>query len=313
MSHQSVGITRREWLRGAGLAALGAGLLQVAPGIAHAQISATDASNNVYYRFKLGDADLIVVSDTAFQLDATIFGSNQPAEDVIAFFDNLHVLTPNNSVNTAVLNLIMLSGDTVAVFDTGTGARLARTINDLGIGTENVTDVLISHYHGDHVGGLLSGGALTYPNALVHFPQPEYDYMQTAANNVVGSAQAAIQPALDNDQIAFYAADAEIIPGVQAVYTPGHTPGHMSFHVSSGDAQLLHVVDAALNAYATLPNPTWHVRFDTDPALAVESRQALLDRAATEKLQTMGYHFPFPGLGYVARQGEGYQWVPVAF
>ncbi|MCA9885856.1 MAG: MBL fold metallo-hydrolase [Anaerolineae bacterium] len=307
------GMSRREWLRGAGLAALGGGLLQVSPHVAYAQISATEASNNVYYRFKLGDADFIVVSDTAFQLDATIFGSNQDADDVIGFFENLNVLTPQNSVNTAVLNLVMLAGDTIAVFDTGTGNRLARTINDLGIGTENVTDVLISHYHGDHVGGLTTDGALTYPNAMVHFPQPEYNFMQTAAENVVGSAMNQIQPALDSDQITFYEDGAEIIAGVQALYTPGHTPGHMSFLVSSGDAQLLHVVDAVLNAYATLPNPTWHARFDTDPGLAVETRQALLARAADDKLQVMGYHFPFPGLGYVAHQGDGYQWVPVAF
>lgn len=312
-------ISRRTFLKGLGASTLGFGLLKLPQRVSYAQTATSDAEVAAFYRFKLGDFDMIAISDGGVQLPAALLAGNGTPEDVQAAYEQLSLpLNPDGTINATVLNLLLLDGDRVALFDTGNGVgvgKLVPTLNALGIAPENVTDVIMSHFHPDHINGLSTEGALTFPNAMVHFPQVEYDFMQSAPADAVGGALEKLQPALDAEQVSFYAADAEVTGGVQAVATPGHTPGHAAFLINSGDSQLLHVVDAAVSAYTSLLYPEWHFAFDADPNLAVETRKALLSRASDERLQIFGYHYPFPGLGYAVRQGEAdsWMWVPAAF
>ncbi|NJL95510.1 MAG: MBL fold metallo-hydrolase [Anaerolineae bacterium] len=136
-------------------------------------------------------------------------------------------MSAEGTVTASVLSLVLVDGDRVAVFDTGNGVgagKLVPTLEALGIGAAGVTQVVMSHWHPDHINGLSTDGVLTFPNAQVFFPQPEYDFLQNAPADVVGGAVAKLQPALDAEQVAFYNAEDEVVSGVQAIATHGHTP-----------------------------------------------------------------------------------------
>lgn len=310
MQNKRNALSRRDMLKLLGAGTLGLGVFGLGNLPAQAQISATEGTEDVYYRFKLGNADLIVVSSAAGALAPAIFGANQPEEEVVAFFENLGVLRNGQYPNT-FLNLVMVADGVTTVFDTGLEpGRTARTIQTLGLTPDNV---IITHFHPDHIGALSMGGELTYPGAQVFFSQPEYDFLQNAPASVAEGPLAKLQPALDNDQVSFYNDGDEIAPGITAMATHGHTPGHMSLLLENDGQTMLHFVDAVLNAFGHVQNPGWAAAFDGDPEMAVATRRRLLDMAATDRMQMMGYHFPFPGLGLIVPNGDdSYLYVPNA-
>jgi glyoxylase-like metal-dependent hydrolase (beta-lactamase superfamily II) len=315
--HQPLRLSRRTFLKGLGVGAASLGILPVTAGLARAQIGATDKTNIVYFPFKLGEWEMTVVSDAAGALPAATFGANKPKEEVEKFFSDLGLLKEGN-LNNTILNLVLKNKDGVYLFDTGLGTgagRLRETLEKLGIAADQVAGIFMSHWHPDHINGLSTDGKLTYPKAQVFFPQAEQDFLKAGPADVVKNAVGKLQPALDGDVVKFYKNEDELIPGVQAIATPGHTPGHSAFLMQSGGSKLLHVVDSAINAYASLAHPDWHMGFDADKNQAVETRTKLLTRASDESLPVFGYHFPFPGLGYAVRQGTAneWRWAPSAF
>ncbi|MDZ4769767.1 MAG: MBL fold metallo-hydrolase [Chloroflexota bacterium] len=173
----------------------------------------------------------------------------------------------------------------------------------------------MSHFHADHVGGIFTlAGEVIFPNAMLHFPEVEWDYVQnttgTPMDDQIGLALAKSAPYVAADQFATYAMDAEVLPGIFAMHTPGHTPGHIAMRLSSGDAQLVLTSDTATHPILALNDPDWAFAFDADPALASETRRTLFGMLADEQLPFLSYHFPFPGVGYVARQGDGFEYLP---
>ncbi|MDQ2955025.1 MAG: MBL fold metallo-hydrolase, partial [Pseudomonadota bacterium] len=110
-----------------------------------------------------------------------------------------------------------------------------------------------------------------------------------------------------------YESGKEIAPGITSMSTPGHTPGHTSFVIASGSARLLHQVDVSNNPYLFMRNPEWHFLFDIDGPLAVQTRRKFYDMATAEKALVQGFHLPFPGVGHVEKDGNGYRWVPVTW
>jgi glyoxylase-like metal-dependent hydrolase (beta-lactamase superfamily II) len=308
MAQSQTGLSRRTFLQGIGASAVGLGLstwFTIQPALAQGNSNVT-----AFTRFKIGEFEVTAIQDAVFPLDSAIFGVNaDPAE-----LNNL--LTANNlpfgTINATVTVLLVNTGSDLVLLDTGNGGSLVATLELLGIGVDAITGVVISHFHGDHIGGLTKAGELVFPNATVYFPQMEWDFMENApanspASNIILGARTALQPAIDAGKVVYYAPNGEITPGIEAVAAHGHTPGHSALLIRSGEDTLLNIVDTALNSVVSLARTDWFAAFDSAPEEAAETRRALLMQAAVEGTKVFGYHFAFPGIGYVVAEDMGFE------
>ena len=183
-----------------------------------------------------------------------------------------------------------------------------------GVDPQSVTDIFISHVHGDHVGGLVNAqGALVFPNATIHLSKPEWAYlsgMNADAAKSVGLANHAALVAAMTPKVEAFAPGSDLVPGtVKAVEIDGHTPGHSGYMITSGQNSLFYVADSMHHSIVSLQKPDWFCGFDGDPKVAAESRGALLSRLAASGQRVYAVHFPFPGLGKIEKRGEGLVWV----
>jgi glyoxylase-like metal-dependent hydrolase (beta-lactamase superfamily II) len=318
---RSTSLSRRHFLKGLGLGAAAvsaSGIQWLGVNKVFAQTSPASGTITALARVAVGEFEVTILQDAVFPFDPTIFAANATPDEIVAVLEANNM--PTDAVTTTVNVMLVNTGDQLILLDTGNGAgaggRLLPTLELAGVTPDQINAVVISHFHPDHINGLSAEGALVFPNATVYFPQAEWDFMQSAGDDspaaqTVQAARAQLQPAIDSGQIVYYAPEGEIIPGIEAVPTPGHTPGHSALRIVSGEAALLNIVDAALNPVISLARPDWTPGFDAIPEQAAETRAALLARAAEEGLHIFGYHFPFPGLGYVIADGDGYRFVPV--
>jgi glyoxylase-like metal-dependent hydrolase (beta-lactamase superfamily II) len=199
------------------------------------------------------------------------------------------------------------------LFDTGLGqgfSQLMPTLELIGVSPADITTVVLSHFHPDHIGGVAPDGAVAFPNAQYVFGQVEWDFLNSGGNE---GALGTLQPVVDAGQMAYYADGDEIAPGIIAVAAPGHTPGHTGFIISSGDQVLMNTVDAIVHPVLSVQRPEWHFGFDSDPEQAISTRRNLLDRVASDNLLIFGYHFPFPGIGVIAAEGDSWRFTPFSY
>ncbi|MGJ3239078.1 MAG: MBL fold metallo-hydrolase [Anaerolineae bacterium] len=312
MTHLSQ-VSRRDLLKMLGAGVAGAGLLSLAPSSAQAQISPSTDDVVAYFRFKIGAFDAIIVSDNALAFPPANFNVQGDSEATEAFFAERRLVRDDGNVQVSVNNLIVNNGEQTILFDTGTGNRLLATLDVLGIGADGIDAVILSHSHFDHVNALSFDGTLSFPNATVYLPEPENTFIEEGPEGVVGTAVEKLAPAFEAGIVSLYNDGDEIVPGVSAVATPGHTPGHMAFLIESDDNQLIHFNDALPNAIANPANPNWVFGFDFDPETAIASRRAILSQAVESGVQVLGYHFTFPGLGYILPDGDNFSFMPSAF
>jgi glyoxylase-like metal-dependent hydrolase (beta-lactamase superfamily II) len=213
------------------------------------------------------------------------------------------------------------SNGRLVLFDSGTGAQLAPTAGNItkndgwkkaGIDPAAVTTIVITHFHPDHISGLMAKdtNAPIFPNAEIHVPADEYKHWTNPA--VTGGAAKRIQAVFPGwKNIKQYQGEKEVVPGVRAVNTNGHTPGHMSYLMSSGNRQLVVLGDVTNMPALFVRNPGWHAVFDVDPNLAETNRRKIFDRVIADKATVTGYHFGMPGAGTIEKDGKGYAFVPV--
>lgn len=317
------GLSRRDLLKSLGIGAAGMafGARLVSAPRAFAQEAAAMARPSAFYTFNVGAIEITVIQEGAITIDPSFFGTNVEAGAAAA------ALAASNLRSDAIASTINISlirtGDRLALVDAGLGDfpfpgsstnRLVPTLKLLGINPEDITDVVVTHFHPDHIGGVSSGdGVLTFPKAVYHMGDIEHNFLMntsgTPIDDLINGAKARIQPAMDADQFNIFAAESEILPGVFALHTPGHTPGHISLRISDGDEQALATLDVANHALLTLANPDWHFVFDAAPDVAVETRKQVFGMAADDKIKVLGYHFPFPGVGYITRDGEAFRYI----
>jgi glyoxylase-like metal-dependent hydrolase (beta-lactamase superfamily II) len=263
-------------------------------------------------RFKIGSLEAAALFDGTIVVgnDGKTFGLGRSPAEVAA------VLKTNglrqDQLELSIQPLLVRSGARVLLFDTGAGdASFARagalqaSLRAAGLNPAQVTDIFISHAHPDHVGGLLGPrGGLAFPNATVHLSAPEWAAMRENKDQTVLAA--AIAP-----KVVAFTPGAVVLPGlVTAVPVNGHTPGHSAYEIASGPDRLLYIGDSAHHSIISVQKPDWTVEFDGDAPTAEASRRALLQRAADQDLRLYAVHFPYPGLGRVKTQGDGFVWVP---
>lgn len=287
-----------------------------------------------FYRYKVGDFEVTAVTDGAGpgKLSNT-YVRNQPFEKVAAEMGEAYPSIPQGGSITAVTPAVVNTGSKLVAIDTGVGpGAVAGTKGALGLYHQNLEaagfdraafdTVIISHFHPDHLGGLLTtDGKPAFPNAEIMVPEAEWAFwmddakMNAAPEGARGAFQNArrVFGAIGKD-VTRYQADKELAPGITSVATPGHTPGHMSHIVASGSGRVLIQADITAGAALLfLRNPSWHLMFDSDPALAEQTRRKMYDMAIAEKMLVQGYHFPFPAAGHIEKAGDGYRLHPAVW
>jgi glyoxylase-like metal-dependent hydrolase (beta-lactamase superfamily II) len=231
--------------------------------------------------------------------------------------------------------LVVDTGRERILVDTGFGEKLGPSFGSFpgleanlrraGITPESIDLVVTSHGHLDHIGGLVTkSGALAFPKAQFVFVDTEWNYWtgrryESEVNSspmpdpfkkaTIGAAQEGLPPVADRSR--FVKQGGEITSGVHYIAAPGHSPSHASILFTSGKEQFMHMGDIAHNPVTSLQHPDWTPVFDYEPAQAIKSRKAILDRVATDRVMVMGYHFPFPAIGHVVRHDTAYHWEAV--
>ena len=228
---------------------------------------------------------------------------------------------PTDKLSLSIQPLLVKTGDRVLLFDTGAGANMGPNGGELPasmaaarIDPQSITDVFISHAHGDHVGGLLNAeGTLAFPNAAIHISAPEWAFLKgltAESGKNVGIAQQPQLVAAMEPKVAAFEPGADLVAGVvKAVEIKGHTPGHSGYLITSGQSSLLYIGDTAHHSIISVQKPDWTINFDTDAPTAQASRAALLAKSAASGQRIYAVHFPFPGLGKIQKRGDGFVWV----
>ena len=322
--------SRRTILTTAGTGVLAAPFVITSQALAQKPLPQTSMSINHHmppdtHRFKLGDFEVLVIKDGARASGAPneIFGTDQTPETVGELLEQ-NFLPKDNFVNSFAPVLINTGSDRI-LFDTGFGeagrgagnGRLVQGLASAGYMPDDISVVVLTHLHGDHIGGLMEKGAPTFKNARYVVGQKEYDFW--ASEERLGSPAegghkgvvANVKPLAEKTN--FIKGGDEVVSGIQAVEAFGHSPGHMNFEIQSGNRQLLLTADTANHYVLSLQRPDWEVRFDMDKAAAAATRKSVFDRLASDKIAFLGYHMPFPAVGYVEKQGEGYRYVPKSY
>jgi glyoxylase-like metal-dependent hydrolase (beta-lactamase superfamily II) len=257
---------------------------------------------------KLGALQLFALRDAAQNApnDAKIFGVDQGAAAVDA------VLTaagaPTGQIALSVNVLLVKTGGHLVLIDTGYGAPrgiMAASLAKAGIKPEAITDILITHGHGDHIGGLVGAdGTTNYPKAVVHVAAKEWEAIKAVPSNakLVAGIGGQVKP---------FEPDATVVPGITAVAIDGHTAGHSGYRIASKGQSMLAIGDSAHSFVVSLAKPGWAMAYDKDRVLGAASRTAMLTAAAKSGEELFSPHFPYPGVGRVTAKDEGFVWVPV--
>jgi glyoxylase-like metal-dependent hydrolase (beta-lactamase superfamily II) len=285
------------------------------------------------YRFTLGRFQCAAIRDGAFNYPLESLFANAPRAEVEEVLRRGGL--PTDRVTTPYTCLFVDTGAHRVLIDTGAGGlgaqadrvfpgidhtttvtgELPEHLRALGVAPGDVDTVIVTHAHPDHIGGTLdSDGRLVFANARYFVPRDEWDFWTTdraaaAPAMMVAIARRNLEPM--RDRLRLFDDGAELVPGIRAIATPGHTPGHVALAIASDGAELLHVSDVVLHPLH-LEHPEWVPSFDMLPGAAAASKRRTFDRAAEQQALVFAHHFPpFPSLGHVDRSGEGWQWRPI--
>lgn len=277
----------------------------------------------LYHPFTVGDLQCAVLSDGLLTYDLDKLAGQRfpdvPREALAAALAAVNI--PEGGIPSAFNMLMVRSGEHVLLADTGNGpgrhasaGKLPDALAAAGLSPGQITTVVITHAHGDHILGLVRDGALAFPNARVVISRAEWAYWTDEARlNSMGDYGATMRGIFDTIAPKTVQIDpgTEIIPGVLAQAAPGHTPGHLALMLKSesGDT-LLNIVDT-LHVEIQFAHPEWSISFDSNPEQSRQTRRAVLEQAADSGTLTLAFHLPFPGLGHVERDGVGFRWVPL--
>jgi glyoxylase-like metal-dependent hydrolase (beta-lactamase superfamily II) len=326
-------LSRRHLLAGA--AAFGAASALAPLGALTARAAVPPAATQApgFYRYKVGAIECTSVNDGArtFPLPDT-FVKNVPKEEALAAAEAAYM--PKGMVTVPFNPQLINTGSKLVLIDAGSGAgaleptkgavgRMMQNLAAAGVDAKNIDIVVMSHLHPDHTNGIRAAdGSLAFPNAELMVPAKDWEFWTSEEN----AAKAQSNPMMKNyfadvkktfagieSKVTKYDGGKEVAPGITPIAVPGHTPGHMAFAVASGNSKVLIQSDITNIPEFFLRNPDWHVMFDVDPLAAQETRHKFYDMAAAEKALVVGFHFTFPSIGHVEKDGAKYRLIPVAW
>lgn len=305
MTDSSAKLTRRAALAGAAALPVAATLA------ASVQASAPmlGAGSAPFNRVTLGafDVTTLLAGTRPVPDPHKIFGLNVSSGDFAAASAEANI--PADKTQFFFTPTVVNTGVELVLFDTGlSGPGTTAALASAGYSADQVDVVVITHMHGDHIGGMTTGDAPTYPNARYVTGSTEFDAWDMSGNETF---ETKMRPFAD--QTTFIDDGGSVASGITAVDAFGHTPGHMAYMLESDGKQLLLGADFANHYVWSLAHPDWEVLYDRDKAAAAATRRRILGMLASDKVPMVGYHMPFPGLGFVETRGDGFHYVPHSY
>ena len=272
------------------------------------------------YAFKQGAFDITVVSDGQLILPWSIVAPDAPPEELKKLLAS--AISGDTVAVETNATLIKAGGDLI-LFDTGSGqgfqptaGKLLESLKMAGVEAGAVTKVVFTHAHPDHIWGTVAeDGKLIFANASYHVSEGEWNFwmdkelvnkMPKEMHPFVLGAQKHLTGV--KDRISMFKPGGEVVAGIGVIDMAGHTPGHAAFEVAGGEGLIL-AADSIASPFVGFPHPDWRFGFDGIPDLAIANRKKLLDRAATDKIKLLGFHWPYPGVGFAERKDVAYQFV----
>jgi glyoxylase-like metal-dependent hydrolase (beta-lactamase superfamily II) len=325
-------LSRRHLL--AGIAAAGAASAVTPFGAtARAAVPPAGAQAPGFYRYKVGSYECTSINDGARSFPMPDkFVTNVPKDEALAVAESAYmpkgmVTVPFNPqlINTGSKLILIDCGNGVAAFEPTKGAA-GRTLHNLaaaGVDPKSIDVVLMSHLHPDHTNGIRAlDGSMAFPNAEIMVPAKDWEFWMSDENAAKAQSNEMMKNYFANvkkiyagieSKVTKYDWGKEVAPGITSIEAPGHTPGHTAFAVASGNSKVLIQSDVTNIPEFFLRNPDWHVMYDVDPAQAQATRHKFYDMASAEKAMVVGFHFTFPSIGHVEKDGGKYRLIPIAW
>jgi glyoxylase-like metal-dependent hydrolase (beta-lactamase superfamily II) len=302
-------LTRRHALMAGAALPLAAALPAATATPARAAAEMQGASFAPYNRFKLGSFEVtaLLAGTRTVEGPTEIFGLNASAEEFAALSEANFI--PADKAQFFFTPTLVNTGSELVLFDTGRAPEgIVAALAAAGYAPDQVDVVVITHMHGDHVGGLGAAGAPTFAKARYITGAVEHNYWSGASNEAF---EASVKPL--NDKFTFLDDASSVTGGITAMAAFGHSPGHMVYMIESEGQRLVVTADTANHYVWSLQRPDWEVKFDMDKAAAAAARREVFGMLAADRTPFIGYHMPFPALGYVEVQGEGFRYVPASY
>lgn len=319
-------LSRRSVLKGTATAALAAGTVAMLPELSFAKAPLQSFQAPGFYRLKLGDIEITALSDGTIPLPLETLYTHTTEEKARAALAAAFKPSPTQtSINAYLVN----TGERLVLIDAGTGAYLGPSLGKLaanlaasGYRAEDIDDILLTHIHTDHSGGLAVDGKRVFPNATVRVNKRDLDFWMdaAAAEKATGAlksqfkeAQESLKPYLDAGKVEAFGDNAQAVPGIGTILRAGHTPGHSSMVVESGGQKLVFWGDITHGDVLQFDEPGVAIEFDIDQDKAIKARAAAFTEAADQAYLVAGAHIAFPGIGHVRRDETNYDWVPLNY
>ena len=279
-----------------------------------------------YYHMQLGEIEVTALSDGTLPISPQSLLTNAKSGEVEKLLNDAY---QSKSVDASINAYLIKTDGRLILLDAGAGELYGPTLNKLesslwaiGIAPQEISDILLTHIHTDHTGGLMDGSRIVFPNATIHVDKREVEYWLSPANRekaptenkkYFDEAVAKMKPYVDAGKVKVFDGTTRLFPGIRAISSPGHTPGHSFYELESKGEKLVFWGDLVHVAEVQMPDPAVSIVFDVDPAATAALREKAFADAISGRYWVAGSHISFPGIGHLSSDRNGYRWVPIPY